>query len=140
MVRSIVAVVVALALGVLPVVHDVCGPECAMSDLAPIVVAAEAPVAPSEPVSGDVTEPECPLHPAESKAPTHESDGCTHDHGIVREAPESPSALAPSVPQSLDLPVAAFSWTAPDIPPERRGHTTASLPVGRAPHFLALRI
>ena len=35
------------------------------------------------------TSAECPLHPAEEQAPAPESEGCTHDHGSVREAPES---------------------------------------------------
>ncbi len=128
--RSIVASVMAFAVGVLPVVHDVCGPDCAMGD-APVVVATA-----TEPAA----EAECPLHAAEDKAPTHEPDGCTHDHGIVRDAPESTSALAPSLSQPLQLPVATFLFAVLPAAPRRPLRTTASRPIARSPRSIALRI
>ncbi len=39
--RSVVALVLAFSLGVLPVVHDVCGPECEMGET-PVLVAFDA--------------------------------------------------------------------------------------------------
>jgi hypothetical protein len=132
--RSIAASVLALALGVLPVVHDVCGPECAMGP-APVLVAGTAA---ADLVPGDVEE--CPLHPAQKQAPAHEADGCTHDHGTVQEAPDSLSALAPSVPQFLDLPVTTFSRAMPVVTAHPRDHAVVSPPVKRSSQLLPLRI
>jgi hypothetical protein len=123
-------IVLSFALGVLPVVHDVCGPDCAMGDAPGVVATATEPAA----------EAECPLHPAEDKAPTHEPDGCTHDHGIVRDAPESTSALAPSLSQPLQLPVATFSFAVLPVASRRPVRTTASQPIARSPRSIALRI
>ena len=134
--RSVVALVLAFSLGVLPVVHDVCGPECEMGQT-PVLVAFDAA---AEGLASQDPSAECPLHPAEEQAPAPESDGCTHDHGSVREAPERASAVAPSVPQALDLPVAAFSWAAPRPAPGRRNLVVDSPPGTRAPTRLALRI
>jgi len=134
--RSVVALVLAFSLGVLPVVHDVCGPECEMGET-PVLVAFDAAAGDLEPQNPDA---ECPLHPAEEQAPLPESDGCTHEHGTVREAPERASAVAPSGLQAMDLPDAAFSWAGPRFTPGRRNHVVASPPGTRPPTRLALRI
>ncbi len=136
MLRPVVALVLTLALGVLPVVHDVCGPECEMGET-PVLVAVDAAV---EGLATQDADTECPLHPADEQTPARESDGCTHDHGTVQEAPESPSAVSPSVPLSLNVPVAAFSSTLRDIVTASRRHDLVSPAVERAPRLLSLRV
>jgi hypothetical protein len=134
--RSVLALAIALSFGVLPVVHNVCGPECEMGEARVLAAsgAAAGGLAPQDP------EAECPLHPAEEQAPARESDGCTHDHGTVQEAPESPSAVSPSVPLSLNVPVAAFSSTWRDIMTAYRRHDLGSPPVERTPRLLSIRV
>lgn len=136
MLRSVVALLLAFSLGVLPVVQDVCGPECEMGET-PVLVAFDAA---TEGLASQDPDAECPLHPAGEQAPAPESDGCTHDHGSVREASDRASAVAPSVLQPMDLSDAAFLWAGPRSAPGPRSRVIDSPPGSRAPARLALRI